>query len=188
MRKTRVFRASAFVIFLTVLLLPGISAAHVKASDTQEAEPPQQSEPVQQPSQAPEASKTQHPAPKGQHIIPQGSNVYIDSMDGFETPLAAALTKKKVPLVVVTDITQAQYEITGSTEKKKHSTGLKIAAIALGGAMGAAATADQMTGSIQVIDLHSSAIVYAYTATKGDRPQSVAEACAKHIKDEAIAR
>ena len=176
-------------LLLPVALVYLIFPSHAQPRDAvQQDQTIQQAEPVQQASQAPEASTTLHPIQIGQHTIPQGSNVYIDAMDGFETPLAAALNKKKVPLVVVTDKTQAQYEITGTTEKKKHSTGLKIAAIALGGAMGAAATADQMTGSIQVIDLHSSAIVYAYTATKGDRPQSVAEACAKHIKDEAIAR
>lgn len=134
-----------------------------------------------QASSAPQASNS-----GGKTLIPKGSNVYIDPMDGFETHLTAALTKKQVPVVVVIDKAQAQYEIKGATQEKKHSAKAKITAMVLAGGMGAAATADHLTGSIQIVDLHTSAVVYAYTATKDDRPQSVAEACAKHIKNEAV--
>lgn len=120
------------------------------------------------------------------HKIPRGSRVYIETMSGFDTTLAAAFAKKQVPLVIVTDKTQAEYEITGSTAEMKHSTGEKVGMTLLLGMSGAAMSADQMKGSIQIVELRTTAIVYAYTATKGDRAQSVAEACAKHIKNDAI--
>ncbi|HVS22056.1 MAG TPA: hypothetical protein VHD88_09430 [Pyrinomonadaceae bacterium] len=60
-------------------------------------------------------------------LIPRNSRVYIaqfkseDSehpVEGFETYMAAALRKKKVPLVVVNDRTLADFEIVGSADKK----------------------------------------------------------------------
>jgi hypothetical protein len=122
------------------------------------------------------------------HTIPQGSRIYIEPMGGFESTLAAAFAKKQVPLVTVTDKAQAEYVIIGTTEEKKHSTGQKVGMTILLGWGGAAMTADQMKGSIQIVDVKTSAIVFAYTATKGDRAQSVAEACAKHVKGEAMVR
>src|SRR2546430_17680323 len=50
--------------------------------------------------------------------IPRNSKVFIAPMDGFETYLAAALRKKEVPLTMVTDREQADFEITGTHEKK----------------------------------------------------------------------
>lgn len=51
--------------------------------------------------------------------IPANSKVYIHDMDGFETYVAAALQKKKIPLLIVTDREQADFEIKGSVEKQK---------------------------------------------------------------------
>jgi len=56
--------------------------------------------PVGQPSAAPVSTK-----------IVSGSKVYITPMDGFESYLAAALNKKKVPLVAVGDPAFADYII-----------------------------------------------------------------------------
>src|SRR5439155_7405959 len=39
--------------------------------------------------------------------IPPGAKVFVQSMDGFETYLLAAFTKKKTPIVVVDDLDQA---------------------------------------------------------------------------------
>ena len=51
--------------------------------------------------------------------IPANSKVYINPMDGFETYVAAALQKKKIPLMIVTDREQADFEIKGSVDKQK---------------------------------------------------------------------
>ena len=55
----------------------------------------------------------------GSTRIPAGSKVYINSMDGFETYVTAAIQKKKVPLVIVADRDKADFEIKGSVEKTK---------------------------------------------------------------------
>jgi hypothetical protein len=142
---------------------------------------------TQQPPQTPEFTSLSSTQTLRKHMIHRRSRVYIEPMGGFESTLAAAFDNKQVPLVIVTDKSQAEYLITGTTEEKKHSTGQKVGMTILLGRGGAAMTADQMKGSIQIVDLKTSAIVYAYTATKGDRAQSVAEACAKHVKSEALA-
>jgi len=137
-----------------------------------------------------EAASKDTTKPLGQQrsLIPSGSRIYIETMDnGFDKTLAAAFIKKHVPLVVVTDKATADYDLSGTTSETKHKTGAKIAAIALGGMLGAAATADQMKGSFQITEIKTSQVVYGYNVQKGDNPQSVAEACAKHIKNEAIA-
>jgi hypothetical protein len=58
------------------------------------------------------------PTPISTKIVP-GSRVYITPMDGFENYLAAALGKKKVQLIPVTDKDQADYVITGTSLDKK---------------------------------------------------------------------
>ena len=143
--------------------------------------------PAQAPQPATELTRALSAQASGRkHIIPRGSHVYIEPMGGFDTALKGALEKKQVPLVVVTDKTQAEYEITGTTHEKKDSTGKKVGMTVLLGFGGLAATSDQMIGSIQIVDLRTAAIVYAHTATTGDSAQSMAEACAKRIKSEAL--
>jgi hypothetical protein len=51
--------------------------------------------------------------------LPEGSKVYIEAADGFDTYLAAALQKKKAPVTVVTDRAQAEYELTGVSDHQK---------------------------------------------------------------------
>ena len=43
-----------------------------------------------------------------------GTTVYIEPMGGYETYLAAALAKKHVPLIIVTDKSKADYFISSS--------------------------------------------------------------------------
>jgi hypothetical protein len=50
--------------------------------------------------------------------IRSGATVYIEPMDGYETYLAAAMIKKHVPLVVVTDKSKADYNITSNVSHK----------------------------------------------------------------------
>jgi hypothetical protein len=55
-------------------------------------------------------------------FIPAGSKVYVNEIkgfEGFENYLVAAFKKKKVDLLVVTDRTLADFEVTGYSESQK---------------------------------------------------------------------
>jgi len=108
--------------------------------------------------------------------IPAGSKVFIAPMGGFETYLKSALEKKKVPLAVVGQRDQAQFEITGAAESQKASTAKKVIMLDWHSTEEA---------SIKVTDLRSSVVVFAYSVHKPSSAhgrQSSAEACAKHLK------
>src|SRR5215210_478203 len=75
---------------------------------------------------APSASPSAAGAFEAQ-IIPRNSKVYIAAfksedtehpVEGFESYMAAALRKKKVPLIMVSDRAQADFEIVGTADKK----------------------------------------------------------------------
>lgn len=132
----------------------------------------------QQQSQNPQQTQT---PPQAQAKIPAGSKVFVASMGGFETTLKKAMADKKVPLEIVEQREQAEYEITGTSESKKASTAKKVI-------LGSWHSDEE--ASIKVASVKSGEIVYAYSAHKQDSAhgqRSTAEACAKHLKDEAIA-
>src|SRR5205809_4945588 len=52
----------------------------------------------------------------GIETAPVTANVYIDSIGGFGSYLAAAFHAKDVPLVIVADRRQADFEIVGAAE------------------------------------------------------------------------
>jgi len=60
-------------------------------------------------------------SPKAQAKIPNGAKVFIAAMGGFEAPLKKAIADKKVPIQIVEQRDQAEYEITGTSESKKAS-------------------------------------------------------------------
>jgi hypothetical protein len=109
--------------------------------------------------------------------IPKGSRVFIAPMEGFETYLSAALMKKEVPVSIVANKEQADFEITGNSETQKAGWAKTI--------MTGNGRADER-GSITVTNVKSGVVVYAYAADKGSAfkgKQSVAESCAKHLKE-----
>jgi hypothetical protein len=109
--------------------------------------------------------------------IPRGAKLYIAPMNGYETFIAAALHKKEVPVVVVTNRELAEFEIVGASESQKAGW----ARVVFTGNRGSDEEA-----SISVIDLQSSAVVFAYNVNKQGSVrgrQSSAEACAKHLKN-----
>jgi hypothetical protein len=113
--------------------------------------------------------------------IPAGAKVFVAAMGGFETPLKKAIAGKKVPLQIVEQREEAEYEITGTADSKKASTAKKVI---LG------SWHSDEDASIKVANLKSGEIVYAYAVDKQDSAhgqKSTAEACAKHLKDEAVA-
>jgi hypothetical protein len=112
-------------------------------------------------------------------------SVYIESQNGFETYLAAAMSKKNVPVDVVMDRTKATYVLKSApVEIKTESTGGKIARCLFAYCAG---IEDKGTVSVQLIDATSTKMVWAYSVNKqkggSKNQQSMAEAVAKHLKE-----
>ena len=113
--------------------------------------------------------------------IPAHSKVFLAPMDGFENNLREAFKSKDVPLELVSDRTQAEYEITGHSKSVKAS-GAKKALLW--------DWHSDEDAAISVTDLKTSQIVFAYEVHKQSSAhgkRSTAEACAKHLKDDGIA-
>ncbi len=132
-----------------------------------------------------ETARSQQPQaqtpPQTQTKIPAGSKVFIAPMGGFETPLSKAIADKKVPIEIVGQREQAEYEITGTSESRKASTAKKVI-------LGSWHSDEE--ASIKVSSVKTGEMVYAYAVHKQDSAhgkKSTAEACAKHLKDEAVA-
>jgi len=108
--------------------------------------------------------------------IPAGSKVFINPMDGFESYLKDAFKDKKVPLVIVWDKSQADFEITGTSNSQKAGAMKKI----LGN------WHSREEASINLTNLKTGETVFAYSVHKDSSAhgkKSTAEACAKHLKD-----
>ena len=110
--------------------------------------------------------------------IPHGSKVYVNyiqGMNGFENYLVAAFKKKKVDLLVVTDRSQADFEITGYAEHKRAGW----AKIIFGSGL------PESEASIQVVNLKTSIVSYAVGSYKVDAfngKKSTAEHLAKNLR------
>ena len=143
--------------------------------------------------------------------IHSGATVYIEPMGGYETYLAAALVKKKVSLIVVTDKSKADYIITSNVSRDVPSTPAVVVnnsatatvnegespnqqAWNQGWELGSQRAAERRAAhaalgstsvSISVVDPRSSQIVFAYSAGKAgsNQFQKAAEACAKSLKE-----
>jgi hypothetical protein len=110
--------------------------------------------------------------------IAPNSKVFLSPMGGFEEELKTALQAKKVPVVLVTDKDQADYEITGTSETEKAGTAKKVIMLNWH---------SNEQASITVIDHKSGEVVFAYSVNKKSSAhgkRSTAEACAKHLKDQ----
>jgi len=110
--------------------------------------------------------------------------VYIEPQSGFETYLAAAISKKNVPVDVVEDKSKASYVLKSAPiEIKTESTGGKIARCLFASCVG---IEDKGNVSVQLIDSSSSKRLWAYSVNKqrggSKNQQSMAEAVAKHLK------
>lgn len=121
-------------------------------------------------------SQVQIPTDPADTRIPRNSRVYIVPSGGFEQYLAAALRKKSVPLLIVTDREAADFEITTTNEK----TEAGWARIIFTGILQGSASA-----SIQVVNLKTKVVVFADSshrtaALRGER--STAEKLAKMLK------
>ena len=111
--------------------------------------------------------------------------VYIEPQSGFETYLAAAISKKNAPVDVVTDRTKATYILKAApVEIKSESTGGKIARCLFAYCAG---IEDKGNVSVQLIESGTSKMAWAYSVNKqrgsSKNSQSMAEAVAKHLKE-----
>ena len=108
--------------------------------------------------------------------------IYIQPDNGFETYTSAALTKKHVPAVVVSEEDAATFILQPTpVDVKTESTGSKVARCLF---LYCAGIQGEQTVSIQLFNPRTKASVWAYTVRKYDASayQSSAEAIAKHLK------
>lgn len=146
-------------------------------------------------------SKNAGPATSYGSGIPSGARIVIAPMGGFETYFAAAMREKKVPVRLTLDKDSAQFFIV-STETEWHGfvygSGGSANWNQNGGnaAHGAAASSTRgLEASIMLIDAKTKDVVWAYEVHKSSHgalllgthasrgQQSLAEACAKHLKE-----
>jgi hypothetical protein len=110
--------------------------------------------------------------------IPAGSKIFIAPIaGGYENFIAAGILKKKVPVVLVNDRSKADYEVSGVSQSEKANWAKMLFA---------KSTASGEEASIQVTDLKSGEVVFAYSVHKANSArgkQSTGEACAKHLKE-----
>lgn len=111
-------------------------------------------------------------------VIPRGAKVFVASMpDKFDEFIKTAIEKKHVPLTIVQNRDEADFEITGFSETQKASTAKKLI-------MGSWHSRE--SASIKVANLKSGVIAFAYsynTDNSARGKKSSSEACAKHLKE-----
>lgn len=91
--------------------------------------------------------------------IPANSKVYIAPMEGgFETYIVAALQKKKIPLLIVADREQADFEIKGTVEKQKAGWAKTIFVSPL----------PSIDSTMQVINVKTGVVAYSISSTKSN--------------------
>ena len=128
---------------------------------------------------AEEADATTQSKPAEESMaIPKDAKIFVASMpDNFEQDVKAAITAKKVPVTVVDNRDQADFEITGYSESQKAGA---AKAIIMG------SWHSRETASIKVANLKSGVIAFAYsyhTDNSAHGKKSSAESCAKHLKE-----
>jgi hypothetical protein len=172
----------------------GVSDKVVAAIVAKAAAAPAQA-PIPQPELTAAESKQYH----GQ-IAPR-SRIVIAPMGGFETYFAAAIREKGVPVTLTLDKNSAQYFVV-STETEWRGFVYGSGASADWGPAGghyaggsAGSSTRGLESSIMLIDARSKDVVWAYEVHKSSHgallfgtlaargQQSLAEACAKHLKE-----
>jgi len=115
--------------------------------------------------------------------IQAAARLYIAPIEGgYDIYLAAAMHKKEVPVVLVTDKSKADFELSGVTESEKAGWAKTIFL---------ASTATNEQASIKIVNLKTGTIVFGYNVNKSNSArgkQSSSEACAKHLKEKIEAR
>ena len=92
------------------------------------------------------------------HRIPDGSRIFISEMEGdLHTHIASQITKKKLPVVIVTDEKEAEYVISGAALKGDNKWYHSVFR----------SGKDKNEGNIQVISVKDKTVIWAGEA--GDR-------------------
>lgn len=192
-----------FIVLSVLLLLSSIALAQAVAPPSTPPTNSLMTEPVTPPAPAPDPapapapskdaapktdpapapaqpSATPAPSPNGKttaHLF-RGAKIYIAPIEGgYDIYLTAAIQKKQVPVVIITDRAKADFEIAGVTETEKAGWAKMLF-------LGSEASNEQ--ASIKVADLKSGEIVFGYNVNKRNSvrgKQSSSEACAKHMKE-----
>ena len=137
----------------------------------------------------------------GSGTIAPGARVVIAPMGGFETYFAAAVREKKVPITLTLEKSSAQFFVVSANTEWQgfvYASGGSSSWNTTGGSSthGAAASSTRgLEASIMVIDAKTKDVVWAYEVHKSSHgsllfgtlgargQQSIAEACAKHLKE-----
>jgi hypothetical protein len=137
----------------------------------------------------------------GSKPISAGSRIVIAPMGGFETYFAAAVREKKVPVTLTLDKASAQFFVVSTDTEWEgfvFGSGGSSNWSPTGGSSSHAAAASSTRGleaSIMLIDAKTKDVIWAYEVHKNSHgslffgtlgargKQSVAEACAKHLKE-----
>jgi hypothetical protein len=148
------------------------------------------------PEQPPEAGTSSGSGP-----ISAGARVVIAPMGGFETYFAAAVREKRVPITLTLDKASAQFFVVSTNTEWEgfvYGSGGSASWNRSGGSSSHGAAASSTRGleaSIMLIDAKSKDVIWAYEVHKSSHgsllfgtlgargQQSVAEACAKHLKE-----
>lgn len=133
--------------------------------------------------------------------ISAGSRIVIAPMGGFETYFAAAVREKKVPITLTLDKASAQYFVVSTNTEWQgfvYGSGGSASWTRAAGssAFGSAASSTRgLEASIMLIDAKTKDVVWAYEVHKNSHgalifgtfgargQQSIAEACAKHLRE-----
>ncbi len=110
--------------------------------------------------------------------VPRGAKVFIGPIEGgYDIYLAAAMHKKEVPVVMVTDKAKADFELSAVTESERAGWAKIVF-------WGNTSTSEQ--ASVKLVNLKSGTVVWGYNVHKSSSArgkQSSSEACAKHLKE-----
>jgi hypothetical protein len=111
--------------------------------------------------------------------------LYIEpTTDQFEVYLAAAMSKKKVPVLLIITPTDATYRLnTAGIDEEVVGTGRRVVNCLFASCSG---NDDKASTSAQLVDA-SGVIVWSYAVNKGrgaKNRQSMAEAIAEHLKND----
>lgn len=117
----------------------------------------------------------------GTPVLAAGPKIYIVKNHGFEDYLTAAMTKKQVPIEIVTKKSEAEYILDSTDQAFTESTGSKIARCLFAYCAGINGT---QTASVSLVRVSDDTVVWGYNVRKGSARayQSTAEAVAKHLK------
>jgi hypothetical protein len=178
----------------------------IVARGTTNATPaPSATAPTPETAAAPEPSNAPDPpgtaVVTGSQTVAPGSRVVIAPMGGFETYFAAAVREKAVPITLTLDKASAQFFVVSTNTEWQgfvYGSGGSASWGPNGGsaAHGAAASSTRgLEASIMIIDAKTKDVVWAYEVHKNSHgsllfgtfgargQQSIAEACAKHLKE-----